>query len=314
MLLGFVYLWQKQPEQAIAEGERALALDPNNADAYSRLGEILNLAGRPEEAIDLAQQAMRLNPQYPGVYPHRLGVAYYLTGQYAEAIAALQDTLRRNPSFLTAYSFLAWSYVDQWAGQWSEDPQTLERAVEAAQQAVALSDAIFYLHGTLSRVYLWQKQHEEALAEAEQAVALNATDALSHTFLGNVLNFAGRSEEALERMEQVSCSTAFAPNPDFCFFVLGEAYALTGRYEEAIGACQQALTHKPDWSVRLLSHLRLAASYSELGREEEARAEIAEVLKLNPQFSLEGIRQRWPYKDPADLERYVSALRKAGLE
>jgi adenylate cyclase len=58
----------------------------------------------------------------------------------------------------------------------------------------------------------------------------------------------------------------------------------------------------------------LAASYSELGREEEARAEIAEVVKMNPQFSLEGMRQRWPYKDPADLERYLAALRKAGLK
>ena len=149
--------------------------------------------------------------------------------------------------------------------------------------------------------------------EAEQAVALNATDALSHTSLGNVLNFAGRPEEALERMEQVTCSNTFV-SPAYCFLVLGDAYSLTERYEEAIGACHQALTHKPEWNVRLFSHLRLAASYSELGREEEARAEIAEVLKVNPQFSLAEMQQRWPYKDPADLERYVAALRKVGLE
>jgi hypothetical protein len=69
-----------------------------------------------------------------------------------------------------------------------------------------------------------------------------------------------------------------------------------------------------DYNQRLLPHLGLAASYSELGREEEARAEIAEVLKLNPQFSLAGIRQRWPYKEPADLERLLTALGKAGLQ
>jgi hypothetical protein len=51
---------------------------------------------------------------------------------------------------------------------------------------------------------------------------------------------------------------------------------------------------------------------SELAREEEARA--AEVLRINPQFSLEALQQRLPYKDPAELERHLAALRKAGLK
>ena len=47
---------------------------------------------------------------------------------------------------------------------------------------------------------------------------------------------------------------------------------------------------------------------------EEARAEVAEVLRLNPNLSLEWLKQHGPFKDPADLERYVAALRKAGLK
>jgi adenylate cyclase len=62
------------------------------------------------------------------------------------------------------------------------------------------------------------------------------------------------------------------------------------------------------------AHLTLAAVYSELGREAEARAEAAEVLRLNPHFSLEVLRQRAPIKDPAIRERYLAALRKAGLK
>ena len=61
-------------------------------------------------------------------------------------------------------------------------------------------------------------------------------------------------------------------------------------------------------------HLFLAAVYSELGREAEARVEAAEVLRLNPQFSLEVHKQREPIKDPAVLERRLAALRKAGLK
>ena len=62
------------------------------------------------------------------------------------------------------------------------------------------------------------------------------------------------------------------------------------------------------------THGNLAVIYSELDREEEARAEVAEVLRLSPNYSLEGLRQRLFYKDPAEAERYLAALRKAGLK
>ena len=63
-----------------------------------------------------------------------------------------------------------------------------------------------------------------------------------------------------------------------------------------------------------VAHLELAKIYDELGREEEARAEVTEALKLNPHYSLEALRERHPYKDPATLERYLAAMRKAGLK
>jgi tetratricopeptide (TPR) repeat protein len=314
MLLGQVYLWQKkQPEQAISEGERAIALDPNHALAYVMLAEFLSHAGRAEEAIGLVQQAMRLNPRYPFYYPLQLGVAYNLTGQNDEAIGVLQEALRLNPKDPDSYLVLAFCYLRQWIGQWSQDPQTLERAVEAAQQGVALSDSVDWTHGALSVFYLWQKQHEKAMAEAERSVALNPTEAQNQTYLGNVLNFMGRPDSTLERMEQVNCPTAFF-DPVRCFSILGDAYYLTRQYEKAIGAFQQALRHPPLRDLGLFTHLGLAASYSELGREEEAQAEVAEILKINPQYSLAGMRQRWPYKDPAMLERQLAALRKAGLK
>jgi len=52
----------------------------------------------------------------------------------------------------------------------------------------------------------------------------------------------------------------------------------------------------------------------ELGKEAEARAEAAEVLRLNPKFSLEVHKERAPIKDPAVLERHLAALRQTGLK
>jgi adenylate cyclase len=95
------------------------------------------------------------------------------------------------------------------------------------------------------------------------------------------------------------------------FLSLGQAYCLLGRTAEAIEPLQRVLSVYPH---RIDTHLLLAAAYSELGKEAEARAEAAEVLRLNPQFSLEVHRQRMPIKDPALLERHIAALRKAGLK
>jgi len=83
------------------------------------------------------------------------------------------------------------------------------------------------------------------------------------------------------------------------------------RYEEAITALKRALTINAN---NFGARQTLALVYSELGREEEARAEAAEVLRLNLSFSLEGMRQRLPFKDPAEVERVLADLRKAGLK
>jgi hypothetical protein len=66
----------------------------------------------------------------------------------------------------------------------------------------------------------------------------------------------------------------------------------------------------------IYQRVRLCANllWFDLGNNAEAQAEAAEVLRLNPKFSLEVHKQRMPIKDPMVLERHIAALRKAGLK
>ena len=83
------------------------------------------------------------------------------------------------------------------------------------------------------------------------------------------------------------------------------------RYEDAIPVFNQVLIYNPSlW----LAYWGLAVSYSELGREEEARAAGAEMLRIVPQFTVERWKRMVPQKDPAVIERWAAALRKAGLK
>jgi tetratricopeptide (TPR) repeat protein len=308
-LLSNVYAQQQQYDQAIAEGVRAIALDPNNADSYNRQGAALNFAGRPEEALPMMEQAMRLNPHYPPFYLGDLGWTYHLTGRYAEAVATLQETLSRSPNLMVYHYYLAESYVQQWASQQEADVQTLEQALAAAQRTLALHDSSSMGHAILGTVYLWQKQYEQAITEMERAITLDPNIAEGYAFLAQVLSRVGRLEEAVGMGEQ-----ALRRKPvilDWHLGSVGAAYYLAGQTEEAIVPLKQYLTRYPNI---LGAHLTLAAVYSELGREAEARAEAAEVLRINPQFSLEVHKQRAPIKDPATSERHLAALRKAGLK
>jgi TolB-like protein/Tfp pilus assembly protein PilF len=307
--LGYVYAEKQQYAQAVAEGERAIALDPNHADSYTMQAHNLNCAGRPEEAIRMVEQAIRLNPRYPPFYLVILVAAYYFTGRSAEAVATSKEFLSRSPSNLYGHVGLVVSYVEQWASQQSADPRTLEQALATAQRVIALNDSFSVGHLVLGSVYLWQKRYAPALAEMERAIALNPNDALGYAVLAEVLSRVGRSEEAIGMVEQ-----ALRRKPRVVeqhLYLVGAAYYLAGRPEGAVAALQQYLARYPNI---LGAHLALAAVYSELGCAAEARAEAAEVRRLNPQFSLEVHRQREPIKDPALLERQLTALRKAGLK
>jgi TolB-like protein/Flp pilus assembly protein TadD len=307
--LSIVYGQKQQFDQAVAEGERAIALDPNNADSYANQAQVLSWAGRPEEALRAVEQAMRLNPRYPPWYLFELGLAYRFTGRYAEAIATLKEGISRSPNFLPPHLILADSYVWQWVAQQSPAAQTLEPAAAAVQRALALNDSWHFNHMILGYISLYQRQYEQALAEVERAVALGPNEARSYAALAEVLSRVGRTEEALAAAAKALRLKSNIADDHLAG--VGTAYAVAGRYEEARAPLQRYLSRYPN---TLHIHLMLAVVYSELGQVAEARAEAAEVLRLNPQFSLEIHKQRMPIKDPATLERHLAALRKAGLE
>jgi adenylate cyclase len=221
-----------------------------------------------------------------------------------------ENAIALDPRYAGAYAWLGWSYFLDWFYQWNKDrTQSLERAFELAQRAVALDDSLSMPHWVLGQVSLWKKQHEQALVEGERAIALDANDADSYVSLGNSLGFAGRPEDGIKLIQQ-----AMRLNPHYSpryLNLLGLAYHMAGRDEEALKHLERALSLEPNF---LPARMTLAACYVQLGRLDEARAEGAEVLRQSPNTTLELYRQNMPYKDPAALERDLVALRKAGLK
>jgi tetratricopeptide (TPR) repeat protein len=143
---------------------------------------------------------------------------------------------------------------------------------------------------------------KQAFALAQKAVALDESLPSAHQLLGQVYLFHSQHQQAMRLNPQSPANYSLG---------LGQGYRVLGRYEEAIAAFKKALGRNSNLPA---AYAGLVATYSELGREEEAQATAAELLRINPNFSLELWVQRILFKDQAVSERYLNDLRKAGLK
>jgi adenylate cyclase len=219
-----------------------------------------------------------------------------------------QRAIDLDPEFAAAHALLGFTYSQEWTIGWGQDPRTLDRAFELAQRAIALDPLLPLGYAVLGEVYLWKKEHEKAIAAQEKAIALSPNDADQIAGLGGILTWAGRPDETIDLIKK-----AMRLNPMYpieYLWNLGHANFLLGRHEEAIEALKRIRDRNPDY---VPAHAYLAASYSELGWEEEAQAEAAEVKRLSSR-PIEAWEQSLPYKDQAVLARVLSSWRKAGLQ
>jgi adenylate cyclase len=240
------------------------------------------------------------------------GIPYFYRFNRESNIQARQlfeEAIALEPKNPGAYTLLGWTYLMEiWFGPAESPGKSMARAAELAQKALALNDTLDLPHSLLGNIYLVKRHYEKAVAEAERAVALNPNGADAHAHLGMILYYVGRHEEAIALLKKAIRLNPIPPN--WYLFSLGEAYFLAGHYEEAVAAYQRVLRRNPD---DMRAHTGLAATYILLGWEEKARAAAAEVLRIDPKFSVEYVKTL-PFKHKADRELLIDALRKAGLK
>ena len=222
-----------------------------------------------------------------------------------------EEAIALDPKYPKGYIALAQTHIlDIWFGTTDSPEKTLTKALELLKKAIALDDSDPDAHGVLGYVYTMMGQHDKAIAEVERAVSLNPNSFGNLLRLGFVLLHAGRPEEAIPALKSSRRLSPIEPIQAH-FVILATAYRLTGQYKEAIETAKEALRNVPN---NIFIHLQLTATYSMMGREEEARAAAAEVMKINSKFSLEQYEKTLYFKNQADTDRTIEALRKAGLK
>jgi adenylate cyclase len=231
---------------------------------------------------------------------------------YALARQLTEQALALDPHYAAAYATLCRvQMMEVTLGVYKNPREALEQSAKLGEKAITLDDSNALAHAMLTPTYVWLKEHDKAIAEAEKAVSLDPNSAFAYFVLGSALDFAGRSQEAIPFFKK---SLRLSPIPiDTATLVrLGSAYRQLGQYEESVASLKKAL--QLYGADHFMAHLWLAATYASMGREKEARAEAAEVLRIDPTFSVDSMARRLPYKDQKAIDDSVSAWRKAGLK
>jgi adenylate cyclase len=221
-----------------------------------------------------------------------------------------EETIVLDPEFAGGYGALASGHMmDVWLGLSKSPKESLDKAVELAQKAISSDPkGSSRTYALLGYLYTMKRDYDKAIAEGEKAVALDPSGADAYAWLGMSLNYADRPKDAIPIFEKAIRLNPFGPTSYFLNF--GTSYRMMGQYQEAITQYKKALRIAPD---NIIAHIALAATYSLSGSDEEARAEAEEVLRINPKFSVEHFVKTLPFKNQTQVDRYIAALRKAGL-
>jgi adenylate cyclase len=184
---------------------RAIALDPNLADAHSWLGGALLTLGEVDEAITTIKEAIRLEPEN-GQAHQALGRAYWVgKGDFASAIPPFRRAIELNPE--AGYSYLQLALLLAWVGQYAEAEAVSRRAVELQDQYISGNAGLQVVgaNARLGYVYYLQGRYEDAIREYERGLA-----------------FLGSSDHALKERTSIEITMK-----------IGAAYHRLGRTEEA---------------------------------------------------------------------------------
>lgn len=227
--------------------------------------------------------------------------------------AYAQDYFKRaisiEPDFARAHASLALTYTINAINGWGLTlEQSLKQAETIAIKARQLDSELPQVHFVMGEVRMYQRKYVEAINELSKAIELKPSYADAHALLAWILHFAGRPEEGVEA---ISKAIDLNPRvPGAYFMVQGALKYQLQKNAEAVQLLEQAVENNPNYQ---LARVFLASAYSASSQLEAAEWQIAEILQLNPDFSLSVVEKGSPISDPAYKDKLMQDLTRAGL-
>jgi adenylate cyclase len=222
----------------------------------------------------------------------------------------LAESLSIDPKYARAYSLQASTHRVAWLNPLNEEylnRSALDQAIDFARTAIELDPNLPEAYAELGYNLIRKRNFDAATAAAERAIVLNPN--FADYRVATVLLTAGEPAKAIEIAIAQMRHDPF--HPHFAPLLVGESYFMLKQYREAQRWLREATGRAPNHQY---GHAFLAATYAQLGQLEDAHAEAAEVLRVNPKYTIGGTQKRVSiFKRAEDIEHIVDGLRKAGF-
>jgi len=230
-----------------------------------------------------------------------------------KAVSYFEKAVNSDPNYGQAFAALALAYLEGARNLWIQrlgvsNFQALERARSYLRTAMKNPSPL--AHQVASEIYVVIQRSQDAIKEAERAIALDPNDANNYLAMAHALIYAGRPKKAFAFVEK---AMRLDPHyPAYHLFLLGLAHFGIEQFEKAATLFERALKRNPENYVPLIP---LAATHAHLGLKQEAKAEIEELKKVVPGFTLQFLQESFlfRYSDSTDQQRLSEGLREAGV-
>jgi tetratricopeptide (TPR) repeat protein len=278
------YLLTDQPEQALSDYSRAITLDPELDWAFLGRARALRTQGRIEEALQDLDRALAIDPEYAAAHAER-SLNLWQTHRRDDAVQAMARAAEHGPA--TSWYRLMWLHYLSQLGRHAEVDKHIEQLLTQAgdNPPVHRSDLLAYRGWALHCL----DRDSEALAQLEQAAALTATVSAAFGRYGWVLWEASRLEEA-----EQSFSRALSEVPDipWCLGGRGITRLYDGRWDEAVDDLARSFAQQFDIPAAA-AETQLAQPLVNLLRDhlDSDRAAITAAIRL---LAILCVQTEWP--------------------
>lgn len=278
---GLILAALKRPAEALASYDRAIGLDPDNADVRCKRADVLSDRGRLEEALAGYNDAIALDRNHFAAHNNRGSVLRELR-RYAEALASHDRAIALDPDHANAHYNRANVLCDL---------DRLEEAVASYDRAIALDPAHFGAYNNRGNALRDLKRFDAAMASFDQAVSLKPELASGYNNIGNMLGELGRLEEARQVFES---AIARAPSTVSHYYHLSSLKRFAAG-DAHIAAMERLASGMAGLSEeeRIRLHFSLGKAYADLGEHQRSFSHLSEGNALN--------RHRIVYKEAETL-------------